>query len=41
MIIIDGVHMVSTESEDELHAFARKINLERQLKVMLEKEVQP
>lgn len=30
MIITDGVHVVSTESEEELHTFARKVGLKRQ-----------
>jgi len=30
MIITDGVHVVSTESEEELHKFARKVGLKRQ-----------
>ena len=30
MIITDGVHVVSTDSEDELHKFARKVGLKRQ-----------
>lgn len=29
MIITDGVHMVSTESENELHAFAARMGLKR------------
>lgn len=29
MIITDGVHLVSTESEEELHVFARRIGLKR------------
>lgn len=27
MILFDGVHLVSTEGADELHAFARRIGL--------------
>lgn len=30
MIITDGTHLVSTESEEELHLFARKMGLKRQ-----------
>lgn len=30
MIITDGVHLVSTESEDELHEFAEKLGLKRE-----------
>lgn len=30
MIITDGLHLVSTVSEDELHAFAKKISLKRE-----------
>lgn len=29
MIITDGVHLVSTESEQELHEFAQRIGLKR------------
>jgi hypothetical protein len=29
MIITDGVHLVSTESEDELHQFAQRMGLKR------------
>jgi len=29
MILTDGVHLVSDDSEDELHRFARKIGLTR------------
>ena len=29
MIITDGVHLVSTESEDELHRFAQRMGLKR------------
>ena len=29
MILTDGVHLVSDESEDELHRFARKVGLTR------------
>ena len=30
MIITDGLHLVSTVSEDELHEFAKKIGLRRE-----------
>jgi hypothetical protein len=29
MIITDGIHLVSTEDEEELHSFATKIGLKR------------
>lgn len=29
MILTDGIHLVSTESAEELHAFARRIGLAR------------
>jgi len=30
MIITDGIHLTSTESEEELHAFASKIGLKKE-----------
>ncbi len=30
MIITDGCHLVSTENEEELHKFARKIGLRKE-----------